>query len=143
VIAGGAPIFFNSPQEVTNSGYRIADSVKVPGRWIDAQPGSPRGGTLVRDETGRMAVMAGGAPFWFASVEELHQAGYQGIPHTNVPQRWITFQPATPRDGTLLRSATSPEVWRIIGGRRSAVTPNPDDVVTTISPGSLSAIPVA
>ncbi|MFI6763768.1 trypsin-like serine protease [Micromonospora sp. NPDC050417] len=144
VIAGGAAVWFANQDELANAGYGTTPfSTAVPIGWLTALPGMPQNGTLIRNETGGVAVVAGGAAMWFPNQDELRQAGYGTVPSIGVPTRWTVGLLSKPQDGTLVRSGASPQVWRVDGGIRTAVTPGPTENVTTIGVSSLQAIPVA
>ncbi|MEU7799048.1 trypsin-like serine protease [Micromonospora arborensis] len=143
VIAGGAAVWFANQDEFRNAGYGTTPSIGVPTAWAASLPGVPQNGTLIRNETGGVAVVAGGAAMWFPNLEELRAAGYGTVPSIGVPTRWALGLLSKPQDSTLVRSGASPQVWRVTGGTRTAVTSGPTENVTTIGVTSLQAIPVA
>lgn len=73
----------------------------------------PRDGTLLRGATtGRVYIVAGGAPMYVHSW-----SGVGGSkPTVNVDQRAINNLPKYPRDGTVLRGATTGKVYIVAGG---------------------------
>ncbi|GAA4208341.1 hypothetical protein GCM10022252_73360 [Streptosporangium oxazolinicum] len=79
---------------------------------------TPVEGRLYREPNGTVAVVAGGAPVRFTSMDELNASGYEGAPLTNVPAGWLNTLPQTPRDGTYLRNASGGGISIITGGAK-------------------------
>ncbi|GAA4208346.1 hypothetical protein GCM10022252_73370 [Streptosporangium oxazolinicum] len=79
---------------------------------------APVEGRLYREPNGTVAVVAGGAPVRFTSMDELNASGYEGAPLTNVPAGWLNTLPQTPRDGTYLRNASGGGISIITGGAK-------------------------
>ncbi|WP_329427444.1 hypothetical protein OG339_45225 [Streptosporangium sp. NBC_01495] len=79
---------------------------------------APVEGRLYREPSGTIAVVAGGAPVRFSSMEELNASGYEGAPFTNVPAGWLNTLPQSPRDGTYLRNAADGGISVIAGGAK-------------------------
>ncbi|MFK3985424.1 hypothetical protein ACI2K4_34250 [Micromonospora sp. NPDC050397] len=63
-----------------------------------------RGGSLVRNEAGGVAVLVGGAGVWFATPDELTGSGYQADQATTVPSAWADNLLSSPQDGALIRT---------------------------------------
>ena len=56
----------------------------------------------------------------------------------------VTRHVAVPmRDGTLLRTSGSATVWKVVGGKRSAVTPDAGATIIDVGSTALAAIPLA
>jgi hypothetical protein len=83
-----------------------------------SRPEATADGTLVREPDGTIAVLAGGAPFSFASMVELETAGYARKPFVHVPAGYIARLPKLPRDRTLLRDRVSGTIAVITGGAK-------------------------
>lgn len=117
VIAGAAGIRFNSLDELVAAGYDQSPLVNVPTRVLAALPTVPDDGALLRnDATGLIEVIAGGAGFGFASLDELVATGYEHIPFANVPPRVLAGLAPRPADRTLLRDPASGRIEVIAGG---------------------------
>ncbi|MFK3979455.1 S1 family peptidase [Micromonospora sp. NPDC050397] len=142
VFAGGAKIWFNSTEEINQAGYGGKSRTVMPTRHLGGVPDVPRDGTLIRADDGSVHVLAGGGSFSFASVAELSEAGYANNRVTAVPTRYLSTL-VGPRDGTLVRSANSPQMWRLSGGTRTAVTLQAGETFTVIGTAALNRIPVA
>jgi hypothetical protein len=144
VTAGGAAFSFASMEELNATGYGTKPFTNIGWNAYNAVPSAPRDGTLVRDPaTGSIAVTAGGARFFFASMDELNQAGYGSTPFTNITMRTLTALPTVARDGTFVRSATDAGPWRITGGKRAQAAAPAGTTVTTLPLGAFQAIPLA
>jgi hypothetical protein len=138
VIAGGARFHVPDPATLT----RLFDATKVRQLWdgaLNEIPTTPRDGTLLREESGAVYVVAGGAKFrvtggFVTGFEQL----WNGAPD---------FLPDIPRDGTLLREESGP-VHFILGGKRFHVR-TPADLAAlqrhngpvNVPDGAPSAIP--
>lgn len=115
VVAGGAAFDFNSPEELTASGYSWSQ-VTVPRRYLDALGDVPHDGTLLRDPAnGTMVVMAGGAAVPFRSPEEVLESGYDWS-QVNIPSRHMATLATQPRDRTLLRNLGDGSIYVVAGG---------------------------
>jgi hypothetical protein len=69
-------------------------------------------------------VLFGGARFWLPSPEWVSRYGGWGQVHT-YPDGALMTIPTIPKDGTLLREWSSPEVWVITAGQKRWVTAPP------------------
>jgi hypothetical protein len=144
VTAGRAKVAFAGPDELTGCGYDWTQW-NVPTRHLAALPDRPHDGTLLRDPTtGRIFVVAGGAKFDFANPTELIATGY-GWTQVTVPARYLATLPATPTDGTVLRSPATGQRWRVSGGRRATVdtVAGAEPPATAIPDRLLGEIPLA
>ncbi|SDI99964.1 M23 family metallopeptidase [Nonomuraea jiangxiensis] len=83
---------------------------------------TPVDGRLYREPSGTIAVIAGGAPVRFASMDELRAAGYGSAPLIGVPAGWLNSLPQEPRDGTFLRDAANGAISVIAGGAKYGLT---------------------
>jgi hypothetical protein len=83
-----------------------------------AAPVAAADGSLYREPDGTMAVIAGGAPVRFASMDELNRAGYSNVAWTAVPAGWLNKLPQDPRNGTYLRNASDGSIFVIAGGAK-------------------------
>ncbi|GLW09453.1 hypothetical protein Misp01_45820 [Microtetraspora sp. NBRC 13810] len=79
---------------------------------------TPVEGRLYREPDGTVAVIAGGAPIRFGSMEELTASGYAGVAMTAVPAGWMKKLPQDPRNGTYLRDAADGSISVIAGGAK-------------------------
>jgi hypothetical protein len=145
VIAGGAK--FHVPDLPTLN--RIFDPTKVRQLWDGAPndiPTIPHDGTLLREESGAVYVIAGGVKFHVPDPATLNRLFN---PNT-IRQLWIGALdgiPAIPRDGTLLRD-TAGAIYVIEGGAKFHV-PDPATLhrlfgsagIHQLWDGALDAIP--
>lgn len=144
VIVGGAKVAFASWEEVAAGGYSPSAVISVPLRYSNGLASTPADGTLVRAaEDGTVYVIAGGAKLAFGTWDEAVQAGHRRHWAVNLPKRYLDHLGRMPADGTLLRTAGSPQVWRVSDGERTAVTPGPGATVTLVSEAALKGIPTA
>ncbi|WFF00324.1 S1 family peptidase [Micromonospora sp. WMMD964] len=116
VIAGGARIWFSTPQEIVDTGYGGVSPTMVPTRYLDTVPTTPRDGTLVSDPQGNVYVFAGGAKIWFSHPQEVTDTGYGG-PRTVLPTRHLAGVSDVPRDGTMVSNPQG-DVYLIVGGAK-------------------------
>ena len=144
-MAGGAAFWFPTWADYVAAGYEKATVINVPttaATALAARTAADR--TLIRVADGRIFVVAGGAAFWFPTWAEYVAAGYERAAVVNVPPTAATMLAArTAADGTLVRSASSPQVWVVTGGHRSPLSAGATRTVVTIPDSSLAAIPVA
>jgi hypothetical protein len=79
-------------------------------------------GDLLREQSSApVYVIVGGAKFYIPNTDVL-QSLYGGWGHVVVvPDGSLSAVPTTPQDGTLLREASSPDVWMIRSGQRCHV----------------------
>ncbi|SDI99919.1 hypothetical protein [Nonomuraea jiangxiensis] len=105
-------------QEQAADGQRIVNEV-----WpLVSAPVTAVEGRLYREPSGTIAVIAGGAPVRFASMDELAATGYGSAPLTAVPAGWLNRLPQEPRDGTFLRDAANGAISVIAGGAKYGLT---------------------
>ncbi|MEU7399590.1 S1 family peptidase, partial [Streptomyces albogriseolus] len=78
VVAGGAPIWFDSVDEIAATGYPLSWTA-VPNGTFGLLPTVPRNGTVVSAPHHGIYVVAGGAKIWFGSPQEMVDTGYGGI----------------------------------------------------------------
>ncbi|WP_218034793.1 hypothetical protein, partial [Acrocarpospora corrugata] len=94
VIAGGAPVSFINPAELTASGYGGAPMTAVPDGWLQSLPQSPRNGTYLRNAAnGSIYVTVGGAKYGLNAAE---YAALGSPLATNVPVRFLDLFGGTP-----------------------------------------------
>ncbi|SCF04185.1 S1 family peptidase [Micromonospora chokoriensis] len=117
VVAGGAKIWFNSPQEIIDTGYGGTAPTIVPTRHLDTFPDVPRDGTVVSGPGHGIYVVAGGALVWFASPQEMVDSGYGGVAPAILPARYLSGLSGTPRDGTMV-TTPSGDVFLTVGGAK-------------------------
>lgn len=107
VMAGGAKFHFGSMQEYTSNGYSGSTINSVSQASLDATPNIAANKTVLHATNGSLAVMAGGAKFYFGSMDEYHGQGYVDGQWINVPQAPFdaigSAPSALPYDNTLLR----------------------------------------
>lgn len=92
----------------------VANPSLVPLIWdgaMDHLPGIPQDGTLLRENSGAVYVIIGGAKFHIpdATAWEQFDPGF-----SQTLQVWdgaLNYLPLIPRDGTLLRELSSSETW--------------------------------
>ncbi|MCG5467629.1 trypsin-like serine protease [Micromonospora sp. LAH09] len=117
VVAGGAKIWFGSPQEMVDTGYGGIGPTIVPTRYLDTFPDVPRDGTVVSGPNHGIYVFAGGAKIWFGSPQEMVDTGYGGVPPAMLPTRYLDGVSEVPRDGTMVRDPQG-GVYLIVGGAK-------------------------
>ncbi|MYW05492.1 hypothetical protein, partial [Streptomyces sp. SID3343] len=144
VTAGGARIPFTTETELTQAGYDITHTVKIPTTHMNTLPTEPADGTLVRtgpDPT--VYLLAGGAKLTVPTVTDLTDAGYD-ITHTvTTPTTWTNQLPTTPRNGTLVRGPGTTQTWLVTNATRTPTTPTTDAHIVPLTAATLAAIPIA
>ena len=107
VMFGGAKFHIPSPTVFEAMGFDWANVQTVSDNAAMAVPDVPRDGTLLRESSGAIYVMFGGAKFHIPNMNEFNAL----FSPANVRQLWdgaLTSIPNVPRDGTLLTERTSP-----------------------------------
>jgi hypothetical protein len=85
-------------------------------------PDVPSDGALWRERSRpEVYVMYGGAKFYIPSVDEFSALGFSLSTILEVPNGELSRIPDMPKDDTLLRERSYPEVYVIRGGRRSHI----------------------
>ncbi|MYW04096.1 hypothetical protein GT354_38605, partial [Streptomyces sp. SID3343] len=140
VTAGGARIPFTTETELTQAGYDITHTVKIPTTHMNTLPTEPADGTLVRtgpDPT--VYLLAGGAKLTVPTVTDLTDAGYD-ITHTvTTPTTWTNQLPTTPRNGTLVRGPGTTQTWLVTNATRTPTTPTTDAHIVPLTAATLAA----
>ncbi|MGV9214527.1 S1 family peptidase [Micromonospora sp. RB23] len=117
VVAGGARIWFASPQEIVDTGYGGVAPTVVPTRYLDGFPTIPRDGTVVSGPNHGIYVFVGGAMVWFNSPQEIVDTGYGGVAPAILPTRYLDGVSGVPRDGTMVQDPQG-NVYLIVGGAK-------------------------
>ncbi|MEU7803216.1 S1 family peptidase [Micromonospora arborensis] len=115
VVAGGAPIWFDSVDEIGATGYPTSWTA-VPNGTFGLLPTAPRDGTVVANPQGGVFVFAGGAKVWFAYPQEITDTGY-GPERVVLPARYLDGVSDVPRDGTVVANPQG-GVWVFAGGAK-------------------------
>jgi hypothetical protein len=106
VLAGGARLHVPD-MTVFNQLYAGAAVTEVPAGALDNLPSQPRDGTILREPSGAMYVMAGGATFHIPTPEILAQL-YGGAPVVQVWHGAVAAFGTSPRDGAVMREQSGP-----------------------------------
>ncbi|MDG4811245.1 trypsin-like serine protease [Micromonospora sp. WMMD1120] len=117
VVAGGARIWFNTPQEIVDTGYGGVPPTLLPTRYLDTLPTVPRDGTVVSGPNHGIYVFVGGAMVWFNSPQEMAATGYGGVTPAILPTRYLDSIGGVPRDGTMVSNPQG-DVYLIVGGAK-------------------------
>ncbi|MGW3963210.1 hypothetical protein ACWED2_25565 [Amycolatopsis sp. NPDC005003] len=140
VMAGGAKQYFDSWDEYLALGYRENTWVNLPGGVASSFGNTPKDGSVLRGADGKVYVVAGGALFWFKTGEEYAAAGHTDNDWVNVSASALSHLAGAPADGTLLKQTGNPQIWKVVGGKR---TPVASGTAVTVSPSALAGIPLA
>jgi hypothetical protein len=106
------------------------DSANIGGgtytMWLEVRKyETPADGTMAKENSRpEVYVLFGGARFWLPSPQWVLRYGGWGQVHT-YPDGALMTLPTIPKDGTLLREWSSPEVWLITAGQKRWVTAPP------------------
>jgi hypothetical protein len=117
VTAGGAGFSFGSMAELSAAGYGSRPFVNIGWNAFNAVPTTPRDGTVLRKADGSMSVVAGGAKFWFISMDEVRAAGYGSTPFVNIGSAAYDAVPSKASDGTVIRRSDG-SISVIAGGAK-------------------------
>jgi hypothetical protein len=96
----------------------ITSKVREPSCANPVAPASISDGQLLQEPGGKVALVAAGMPFEFATPAELTSLGYDTKPKTCVPDGSIAGLPHAPRERALLRDPVSGAIYIIAGGGR-------------------------
>ena len=123
VIYGGARFHIPSPDEFTALGLSWSSIRTVPDGSLSALANVPRDGTLLRERSRpEVYVVFGGARFHIPSPDEFAALGLSWSSVRIIPDGSLSGVPNVPRDGTLLRERSGPEVYIIRGGSAFHIT---------------------
>jgi hypothetical protein len=141
--ANGTAVWSTGTWNQAPSTLQVTDDGRLALAGWSTPAWEPAAGTLVRNDGWGIAVVAGGSALWFASPQELTDAGYAGVTPRRMSDAELGALLATPRDGTLVTASRQTlQVWRIAGGRRTLVHVAPGTRVITVGVSALNAIPV-
>jgi hypothetical protein len=139
VVFGGAKFHVPDPSTLNALyGGKPIDQV-----WDGATadiPGVPVDGTLLREQSGAIFVVFGGAKFHVPDPSTL-TALYGGKPIDQVWDGATSGMSNVPAEGTLLREVGSAQVYVIRNGKKVPVTGSVAGTVDVLWNGALSAIP--
>jgi hypothetical protein len=108
----------------------FTDSANIGGGaytlWLEVRKyETPTDGTMARENSRpEVYVFFGGARFWLPSPEWVSRYGGWGLVHA-YPDGALLSMPTIPKDRTLLREWSAPEVWVIDAGQKRWVTAPP------------------
>jgi hypothetical protein len=103
-------------------------------------PTVPTDGTLLREDSGAISVIIGGAKFLVPDMPTLTRL-FGGIPTFQLWDGALSGIPTVPTDGTLLREEGSTQIFIVQGGRKVPAPPNTVGLVHVLWKGALSQIP--
>ncbi|MFP2906094.1 hypothetical protein ACLESD_13735 [Pyxidicoccus sp. 3LFB2] len=116
IIVGGAAMMFADEAEVTASGYALSSFSNDPGDIVGQMSSVPADGVALHSISGDVYLSVGGARMYVNNVSEFGPLGITYSNLWNVPVQALNALPLVPRDGTLLRPFTSPEIYVVYGG---------------------------
>ncbi|MCL4251973.1 MAG: hypothetical protein KJ065_27725 [Anaerolineae bacterium] len=150
-IKAGAACWISSPEEFAAVGLDWSQVRSVGDGSLGQIEQYPGDGSVVRDRNApEVCVVFGGKPFWIPSPAELEALGYHWEDVVILPSGSISRMRSTPRERTLLKERTKPEVYAFLGGvLRHILSPEALtargfswDNVRVVPDGALTGIPV-
>ncbi len=115
IICGGAKLHVPDPDTL----WRLYRRMPVHVVWDGALNGLgevPRDGTLAREESGAIYIIAGGAKFQIPDLDTLNRL-YGGLPVNQVWDGALAGVPDVPREGSMLREEDG-SIYFILNGKR-------------------------
>lgn len=122
-IYGGGAFHVPSPQEFDACGFRWDKVMSAKNGSMAHIAAQPANGSLVRERsTDPIHVVHGGKAFWIPSPEVFEALGHDWSAVRDVPLGSLGGLRSVPRDRTLLRELSRPEVYVVQSGRLRHVT---------------------
>jgi hypothetical protein len=149
IIFGGAKFHIPSPTVFEQMGFDWANIQTISDERAMAIADVPRDGTLLRERSGSIYVIYGGAKFPIPSMNEFDALGFSP---DNVRQLWdgaLASIPTMPRDGTLLKERSTDPVYVLKAGKKFHIS-SPDrfrelcfywENLRVVPDGALAAFP--
>jgi hypothetical protein len=140
VVYGAAK--FRVPDEATYRRFFAGwTPSRAPDDLLEGLRGEPCDGTLLRDDSGTIWAIFGGAKFPVPDLPTYNRLFGQRAYH-RIWSSALADLPAVPRDGTLLREESSPELYVILGGTKHRVVAHREPA-HVLWAGALAQIPRA